>query len=201
MIDFDYKFASQLPTGEKTHYGFIQGDQTIIFIKPGMDGSIYGYQQKYLKMASILYSMHGCSVICSSNQYANEHTFKDALAIIDRYAQKFNYYQIYYFGHSLGALMGARYGATFPQIKQMILVNGPLTINTHKTIAGAKKFNGEKITFVYGGLDPSTRFVDLLKPVLNNRIQLVIEPDADHHFSQKSDDFINLPRKFFFGNK
>lgn len=36
---------------EKIKYGILYGNEKIVFIKAGADGSIRGYQDKYLKIA------------------------------------------------------------------------------------------------------------------------------------------------------
>ena len=50
-------------------YGIIRGSNTIYFIKAGQNGSIYGYQYKYLEMANLIHTNSGASVICSSNPF------------------------------------------------------------------------------------------------------------------------------------
>ena len=50
-------------------YGIVNGNNTIVFIKVGQDGSIFGYQNKYLDIAFELNRKHGYTVIVSSNPF------------------------------------------------------------------------------------------------------------------------------------
>ena len=58
--------------GETIHYGILLGNETIVFIKAGADGDIYGYQNKYLHMARRLHERMGATVVCASNPYIEE---------------------------------------------------------------------------------------------------------------------------------
>ena len=44
-------------------YGVISGNESFVFIKPGLSGSIYGYENKYLKIAERLNEKYGCNII------------------------------------------------------------------------------------------------------------------------------------------
>ena len=110
----------------------IEGNNIIVFIKAGQDGSLYGYQNKYIKMARRLNKKYGCSVICSSNPFDGNNPLDNAMEIIEDYAKIFDNYKIYYLGYSNGALIGAWFGVKYPKIKRMALVNGPLMYNFHK---------------------------------------------------------------------
>ena len=63
--------------GEVIHYGILHGNEEIVFIKVGADGSIRGYQDKYLKMAHRVHERLGATVICASNPYI-EHGHLEA---------------------------------------------------------------------------------------------------------------------------
>ena len=49
--DYDQIIHSQLEDIAVIDYGIVKGNETIVFIKAGQDGSMYGYQNKYLKIA------------------------------------------------------------------------------------------------------------------------------------------------------
>ena len=49
-------------------YGTILGNETIVFIKPGLGGSIYGYENKYLRISEKLNETFDCTVIVSPNE-------------------------------------------------------------------------------------------------------------------------------------
>ena len=48
-LDYNKIIHSKLNGKVIIDYGIINGDKTIIFIKAGQDGSMYGYQNKYLE--------------------------------------------------------------------------------------------------------------------------------------------------------
>ena len=62
----DLKFDKEIHSNfndEIIDYGIVEGNNIIVFIKAGQDGSLYGYQNKYIKMARRLNKKYGCSVI------------------------------------------------------------------------------------------------------------------------------------------
>ena len=164
---FDKEIHSKFEDIAIIDYGIVEGNNIIVFIKAGQNGSLYGYQNKYIKMAKRLNQKYGCSVICSSNPFDGNNPLDNAMKIIEDYAKKFDDYKIYYLGYSNGALIGAWFGIKYPKIKRMVLVNGPLMYNVHKTKEGALSFKGESINFIYGEYDQSIGYVELLKSIEN----------------------------------
>lgn len=197
----DLKFDKEIHSNsndEIIDYGIVEGNNIIVFIKAGQDGSLYGYQNKYIKMARRLNKKYGCSVICSSNPFDGNNPLDNAMEIIEDYAKIFDNYKIYYLGHSNGALIGAWFGVKYPKIKRMALVNGPLMYNFHKTKEGALSFNGDMISFIYGEYDQSIGYIDLLKNMENDKIKVFVEKGQDHHFSKSEESFQEIPEKYLF---
>jgi hypothetical protein len=200
MDKMDFDEIIELPLeGETIQYGIVDGSSTIVFIKAGADGSMYGYKNKYLQIARNINKSHRYTVICSSNPYHNEENpLNQAIKLIANYAESHNFddYEIFYMGHSDGAALGAHYGYLYPKIKRMILINSPLYFNWYKLKEGMKLFAGEKATFVYGDLDPSYMYVEMLDSIENEKIKWKIIPGADHHFKDRLEEFMNLPYEF-----
>lgn len=197
----DLKFDKEIHSNfndEIIDYGIVEGNNIIVFIKAGQDGSLYGYQNKYIKMARRLNKKYGCSVICSSNPFDGNNPLDNAMKIIEDYAKIFDNYKIYYLGYSNGALIGAWFGVKYPKIKRMALVNGPLMYNFHKTKEGALSFNGDMISFIYGEYDQSIGYIDLLKNMENDKIKVFVEKGQDHHFSKSEESFQEIPEKYLF---
>lgn len=197
----DLKFDKEIHSNfndEIIDYGIVEGNNIIVFIKAGQDGSLYGYQNKYIKMARRLNKKYGCSVICSSNPFDGDNPLDNAMKIIEDYAKIFDNYKIYYLGYSNGALIGAWFGVKYPKIKRMALVNGPLMYNFHKTKEGALSFNGDMISFIYGEYDQSIGYIDLLKNMENDKIKVFVEKGQDHHFSKSEESFQEIPEKYLF---
>ena len=197
-LKFDKEIHSKFNDIAIIDYGIIEGNNIIVFIKAGQNGSLYGYQNKYIKMAKRLNDKYGCSVICSSNPFDGNNPLDNAMEVIEDYAKRFDDYKIYYLGYSNGALIGAWFGIKYPKIKRMVLVNGPLMYNLHKTKEGALSFKGESINFIYGEYDQSIGYVEILKSIKNNKIKVFIEEGQDHHFSKSEEDFQRIPEKYLF---
>lgn len=197
-LKFDKKMHSKFEDIAIIDYGIIEGNDTIVFIKAGQNGSLYWYQNKYIKMAKRLNQKYGCIVICSSNPFDGNNLLDIAMEVIEDYAKKFDDYKIYYLGYSNGALIGAWFGIKYPKIKRMALVNGPLMYNLYKTKEGALLFKGESINFIYGEYDQSIGYVELLKSIENDKIKVFIEEGQDHHFSKSEEDFQKIPEKYLF---
>ena len=197
-LKFDKEIHSKLEDIAIIDYGIVEGNNIIVFIKAGQNGSLYGYQNKYIKMAKRLNKKYGCSVICSSNPFDGNNPLDNAMEVIEDYAKRFDDYKIYYLGYSNGALIGAWFGIKYPKIKKMALVNGPLMYNLYKTKEGALSFKGESINFIYGEYDQSIGYVELLKSIENDKIKVFIEEGKDHHFSKSEEDFQKIPEKYLF---
>lgn len=197
-LKFDKEIHSKFEDIAIIDYGIVEGNNIIVFIKAGQNGSLYGYQNKYIKMAKRLNKKYGCSVICSSNPFDGNNPLDNAMVIIEDYAKRFDDFKIYYLGYSNGALIGAWFGIKYPKIKRMALVNGPLMYNLYKTKEGALSFKGESINFIYGEYDQSIGYVELLKSIENDKIKVFIEEGQDHHFSKSEEDFQKIPEKYLF---
>ncbi len=179
-------------------YGTISGNETIVFIKPGLGGSIYGYENKYLQIAENLNKKFHCTVIVSPHDKNTE--FDTEMEFIKDYTAQNNIfdYQIYYFGYSNGALIGMCEAYKYAEIKRLLLINAPLCMNPHKTIEGVKHFAGEKMILLYGEKDQSFHFVKLFSELSNEKVKFEIIPEADHNFTDKLELFMSLPEKYLF---
>lgn len=197
-LKFDKEIHSKFEDIAIIDYGIVEGNNIIVFIKAGQNGSLYGYQNKHIKMAKRLNKKYGCSVICSSNPFDGNNPLDNAMEVIEDYAKRFDDFKIYYLGYSNGALIGAWFGIKYPKIKRMALVNGPLMYNLYKTKEGALLFKGESINFIYGEYDQSIGYVELLKSIENDKIKVFIEEGQDHHFSKSEEDFQKIPKKYLF---
>lgn len=70
VSNLDIRFDRTIIETQKNkeiEYGIIVGNNTIVFIKTGMEGSCYGYENKYVRIGRLLNKKHGCSIISSSN--------------------------------------------------------------------------------------------------------------------------------------
>ena len=70
---------------EEVIYGIIEAKNTVLFIKAGQDGSMYGYQNKYLTIANNINKNYGYTVICSSNPLRKSNPIEQAIKVIEDY--------------------------------------------------------------------------------------------------------------------
>lgn len=184
--------------GTTIDYGIIDGNSTIVFIKAGLNGSMLGYQNKYLTIANNINQTFGYTVIVASNPSTPYNAVEDAMELIKEYASehKFKDVQIYHMGFSNGAYMGASYGYLYPEIKRMLLINPPLMWNYHQIKEGCNKFKGEKMVFVIGEHDQSKPFLSILDLIDNPSKEVIIYPKATHQFVGMLKEFIELPIKY-----
>lgn len=197
-LKFDKIVKSNLEDIAVIEYGIIEGNNTIVFIKSGQNGSIYGYNNKYIKMAKRLNKKYKCTVICSSNPFDGNNPLDNAFTVIEKYTSKFEDYKVYYLGFSNGALIGAYFGINYPEIKRMLLVNMPLIYDINLIKNNFNNFNNEKVTIVYGSLDYSINLLENIKDIKSNRVDIKVILNEDHYFSKDEEDFYSLPEKYLF---
>ena len=177
-------------------YGFIKGNHTFFVIKAGLNGSIYGYENKYLDIAIGINEKYGYSVLCSSNPEGASIPFnslEDIIDVVNKLADENGLKDpiVYYFGHSNGGLLGALYGKDYAIIKRMLLSNTPLFVNPLKTQRGIKEFKGEKLVMVYSEKDPSFKYTEIIGAI--EGVELIIIKGQDHNYTLDGFDFRNLP--------
>ena len=197
-LKFDKIVKSNLEDIAIIEYGIIEGNNTIVFIKSGQNGSIYGYNNKYIKMAKRLNKKYKCTVICSSNPFDGNNPLDNAFTVIEKYTSKFEDYKVYYLGFSNGALIGAYFGINYPKIKRMLLVNMPLIYDINLIKNNLNNFNNEKVTIVYGSLDYSINLLENIKDIKSNRVDIKVILNEDHYFSKDEEDFYSLTEKYLF---
>ena len=167
-------------------YFIIKGNNIIFLIKPGLDGSIFGYHNKYLNLANYINNKYGYTVVCTNNPIeSKKDQIEDAICIIKQYCIEMNFinYEVYYYGNSNGGYQGSIYGYKYPKIKKMILINPPLMININKIVDGSNNFNGEKIVFVFGEYDQSIKYISILDLVKNEKMKYYVIEGENHNLS------------------
>ena len=177
---------------KKINYKLILGNNIVVLIKTGKDGTINGYKNKYINLADRINEQYGYSVVIADNPYDGNDPITDAINFIEENITKD--FVIYYMGISLGASIGAWFGKDYPQIKRMLLINAPLIMNIDRTVYGLENNKCEQVTLVYGSSDPSYKFARDLK--FNNTIRVIFKKGMDHNFSQSMDEFMNLPFEY-----
>ena len=179
------------------HIGAVIGTDKVLFIKTGQGGSIYGYENKYLELAQKINSRFGCTVIVSSTTADTKHAYDNDMRAITQVLGDIPC-EVFYMGISKGGLIGCWYGVDNPKIKRILTINAPLMINFHnRTLPAIKELAFDKLTMVYGSLDPSYRFVGFADRYTNVRI---IE-GADHQLRGFTSMYESLAIEFLLSEK
>lgn len=200
------EIKTETQKSSQIEYGIVHGNNTIVFVKVGLSGTIFGYKNKYLKIARDLNKKHNATVIVSSNptELGYETDFAKEMQFVKNYAdfRGFSNFQIYFMGHSNGATLGILNAYKFPQIKKLLCINGPLNLMPSLITPGFEQFSGEKMNLVYGSKDPTFNMANLFKKDFQSeKIDFITVKGTDHYFSNCLDLFVNLPGFFFFGDK
>lgn len=190
---------------EYIDYGIIHGNNTIVFIKVGFRGSIYGYKHKYIRIAKNLHEQYGCTVIVSSNPNGYTDYFEGEMKSIKAYAyyHHFENYQVYFMGHSAGAVIGLMHAYKYPVIKKVLLINPPLKFTKQEAIndlikEGITNYDKGIINVVLGSKDYSVRETKSIIEEHELRLKVNVIKGADHNFKGKLKLFMELPAQIFF---
>lgn len=187
-MNYDYVLHSN-----GINYGIIKGNGKIVFIKSGLGGDHFGYENKYLIIASRLYENHGCSVIVSSNPNdGKSHVLEDG-KIIRQYISEdgISSPELFFFGHSNGGIKGLELANANISFSKMILINMPLMINLHKTERYILSIPQTEIIAIYGEHDPSFRYLPFIQGKAAN-LKIKTVKQADHNFKDMDTEFISL---------
>ena len=165
-------------------FGIIKGEKDIVFIKTGREGSIEGYENKYLDICSLLFEKYGYTFVVSANPKDSVCDLEEEIKCISKYVG--SYKEIYFVGISNGASIGAAQCSKIKRIRNAVLINAPLMINFHKIKEGAQNFRGDRMCFLYGEDDPSFRYIEILKSIKNTACKYKIIKGEGHDFSKES---------------
>ena len=174
-------------------YGIIFGANVLVYIKTGNGGNILGYENKYQKIANKIYDELGYAVLVAANPVEEQCDLQREIGnVFDTFGIYNTFDNIIYIGFSDGANIGAQQGYLIPEIKRMLLINGPLMINFHKTKRGIVAYENEKIEMVYGTQDPSYKYVELLDSIDSKVLLVNTLENIDHVFTNASSEFEQL---------
>ena len=194
-MKFDKKIVRMIE-GEKAEYGFLFGNEKIVFIKSGAGGSVVGRENKYLKMAHNLHQRLGATVICSSNpdieSYLSGETL-DEKAINWVVKEKgFANFEVYFIGNSDGAYKNLSLAKKFPQTVKFLGINTSY-IEIEELIDKLNDLSIVEKILVCGENDKdSMAYVELFKKAVIPNLKIQLATGANHEFSGMVEEFINL---------
>ena len=186
------KIGKIICNGNEVEYGFISGDNRVVYIKSGMGGSYLGYEDKYLKIADRLHERCGCSVICVSNPIPLPVDVDQTILREFLKEQGSDNPEIFFLGHSNGGVKGLEIAASGVTFKRMVLVNMPLMLNFHTTVQWINAIPETDIVTVYGEKDPSYNYIPFLECKNLRNVEIVKIHGADHNFRGMMGEFLEL---------
>jgi pimeloyl-ACP methyl ester carboxylesterase len=187
----------------KSDVAKIDGGNDVLVIIVGMNGSVYGYENKYFRIAKRANAIYDSTVFIFANDERNWYEPKVYFSEIIKYVKKntinLNNPKIKLFGYSAGASFASYCAWEYPEITDLLLVNPPLMNYLELTIDRMKAFSG-KSTLVVGKNDPNYKLGELFtigdyKEIFNN---VVLFDGADHFFKGLLNEFINLPFQYLY---
>lgn len=191
------KDFTQVFTSNDMSIGYIPGSSKVLFIKTGQGGTIYGYDNKYLNLAIEVNEKYGHTVFVSATSSDSQEVYGRDMQLLEQCLGT-SEYEIFYLGVSKGGLIGIWYGADEPRMAKMVSVNAPLMINFHgKTLPSIKKLGREKLTMIYGSLDPSYKYV----PFVDKNANVQIIEGADHNLCGASIQLLDIVSYMMIGDK
>lgn len=188
------KTTRRTVAGEKLHYGILYGNEKIVFIKVGADGSIRGYQDKYLKMAHRIHERLGATVICASNpnvDYSAQVVADKVMiakVVVDR---GFADHEVYFVGTSDGGYQNLLLAGQVPQTRKILGINASL-IDADDLVAQLQKIPYVEKVLVYGTEDDDFACVPMLQTMACENLKIITVEGANHEFKGMLNEFIAL---------
>ena len=194
QLDYD-KIIRKIVASEEIHYGILYGTEKIVFIKVGSDGSIKGYQDKYLKMAHRAHARLGATVICASNPDVDYDAQVVAdKAMISQVAADCGVsdYEGYFVGTSDGGYQNILLCQQVPQTRKLLGINASLNTVEDLVVQLQKLPHVEK-TLVYGTKDECVfQEIPVLQTIACENLEIITVEGANHEFKGMVDEFIAL---------
>jgi pimeloyl-ACP methyl ester carboxylesterase len=181
--------------------------KVILLLVPGADGSVDGYEDKYVTIAESIRKKYGVAVVRMANPFITsfhwDSNLRQVLEFIEANKQDIcdnDSYELRIQGHSAGASVLAMIAHEFPAIHRLLLINIAMQLQTEDIVEGLGKFKG-KTTVLIGDCDPSIEEVRNIQ-FLNDRVIIDIEVarNTDHYFSGDSFKlFLEAADTYLFG--
>lgn len=181
---------------------------TILLTIPGVDGSVDGYENKYLRIAENVQEEQGVSVVRMSNPFITSFHWESNMRKVLEFISvnlptitEGNEAEIRIMAHSAGAAVAAQIAWEYPEIKRLLLINPATKLGLDKMKLGLSMFKGDDITVLYGSLDPAIDDVNEFSSIRGSvPINTFVLEGVDHHFSGTEGliQFIAAPNNHLF---
>ena len=181
--------------------------KVVLLTVPGVDGSVDGFEDKYVKIAESIQEKYGAAIVRMANPFITSYHWESNIR------QSLNYIienteeitgqkdaEIRIMAHSAGAAIVAQIAWEYPEITRILLVNPATKLGIDKIQYGLSEFGGNKITVLFGSEDPSVGDVDEIAKISEAKnVYTHILEGVDHNFSGESlEAFIAAPALYLF---
>lgn len=174
---------------------------TVLLIIPGVDGSVNGHEDKYIRIAEQVQDEHGIAAVRIANPFISSfHWESNPRRILDYIASNTDTIaggseatRIKIVAHSAGASIIAKIAHEYDNITDLLLVNPAEKLGGDAIRSGLKKTDA-KVTVIFGEKDPSVSFSEALR---GDGHRVVVLEGVDHNFSGENlQTFIELPERY-----
>lgn len=176
---------------------------TILLTIPGVDGSVDGYKDKYIRMVEKFQEINKTAAVRIANPFITSHHWEsNPRHALDYILQNTKEIlgrsdiapKILVVAHSAGASIIAKIASEFPAITGVLLINPAKKLLQASDIEKGLGDIVDNSAVVFGSNDPS---VDMDHDLRNEWLKVFIVDGADHNFSgEYLDAFINLPVRY-----
>ncbi len=172
---------------------------TIILTIPGVDGSVNGYDDKYIRMIEVFQEKYDAAAVRIANPFITSHHWesnpRQALKYIQENIEKITSQssnaKIIVVAHSAGAAIIAKIAHEYPEIQTLLLINPAKKLFGSSQMVDALVALESNTIVAFGSEDPS---VDMADDLRNGGVVVHVVEGADHNFSgEYLNRFINLP--------
>lgn len=177
---------------EQVEYEIIFGNETIVFLKTGAYGTVFGQENKYFYMAQDIHQRSGATVICASNpDVSHEEIDEQEIRRVIK-EMGISHFTLHFIGVSDGAYHNLSLAKRFPQTVKMVGIN-----SSYITVLGLQ----EKLlalpnvckVMIYGTKDDDfDEIVPALHEMTCDNLTIQYVEGADHRFTGMVEEFIGL---------
>lgn len=188
----------------------------IIINYPGFEGSINGYNNKYIYLADFMREKIGAVIRISNNQHSGldyKKSVQDDLRVVINYATTNSENicgakvpKIYLLGFSAGASAVAAVAHEFPQVQKILLISPSYDAGEDDIFEGLTKFQGE--IYILSGENDDCPGPELTKQLSFSATrasvnEMVFIPNCSHYFNGQENGLIlsKAPLWAFLGDQ
>ena len=181
--------------------------KVVLLTVPGVDGSVDGFKNKYIKIAESIQEKYGAAIVRMANPFITsyhwESNIRRTLVYIMKHTEEITGHKdidVRIIAHSAGAATVAQIAWEYPEITRILLINPATKLGIDKIKYGLSEFGVDRITVMFGSEDPSVGDVDEIAKLSEAKnVHTHILEGVDHNFSGGSlEAFITAPALYLF---